>query len=244
MRIIIPLSKIIIVIFIITAVHSCKTLDFFNKKTILNMNTKESVLRLSNLEGTLFGTGFVINYNENNFVITNAHVCYGSEKYLNTKLYPNKIQYLKILKQSDIYDLCILTPVKGIKPLRLARNIPHINQKIHTFGFPESITMKYHTGYISLLYTQTLEVPRFKEDCGYGAYSHSQNKDGYTCLLTQKVYLTTVYAAPGASGSPALNNNGEVIGVVTSSLSNMACIVPLYILHQFLFDFSFNKDKQ
>lgn len=137
------------------------------------------------------GTGFLID--TKGFMITNAHVVKGSSK---TVVINNKGQEFNadIIAMDVELDLALLrindkdfkTPTRI--PYSIKKHNSDLGEEIYTLGYPRN-EIVYNMGYLSA-------------KTGY-------NGDTMTCQIQMS-------ANPGNSGGPVLNNNGEIVGVIST----------------------------
>ncbi len=201
---------------------------------VMNSTVK---LLIVDVKGTVRGggTGFVVKVDDQgSWIVTNKHVCLGSASKVVMKESDSVFQFLPIIavprrgkpsgsaiiRISQNADLCLVrTELKFKKALPIAKSVKK-NQDIFTFGFPGGVA-EYNRGkYLST------------EGESLGFYSHTDMKIWY-----------------GASGSPAVNTDGQVIGVMSNIRFNRAedkkkpfkredvaesLFVPLEILREFI----------
>ena len=135
------------------------------------------------------GSGFFIN--KRGHLITNYHVYNGKKrgeiKTIDGKTYP----ITSIISQNpemDLVKLKVAIPAKEIKYIRVSRNPPSVAEKIMVVGSPLGLEQTVSDGILSA--------------------KRNINKFGI-------VYQITAPISPGSSGSPVVNMNGQVIGVVS-----------------------------
>jgi serine protease Do len=135
------------------------------------------------------GSGFFIN--ENGDVITNYHVIKGSNKIevitADGKKYLVK-DTLATDINSDLFLASVDIPKNVVHPIKISSAIPEIGEDIIVIGCPEGLSQTMTRGIISSI--------RDLKDYG-------------------TVIQIDAAISPGSSGSPVINNEGEVIGVAT-----------------------------
>jgi S1-C subfamily serine protease len=183
---------------------------------------------------TSTGTGFVVKTdNEGSWIVTNKHVC------INAKTPPEivrnngglfifypvmtiprrgKGESSTIVRVAQNTDLCLVrTPIKFKDSLKLADKVDK-ESKIFSFGFPNSVA-----------------------ELNYGTYTGTKKEPyGYYGVTDMKIWF-------GASGSPVIDFNGKVVGVMAEidyelpsgekldrKYVTQSLFIPLEILREFL----------
>lgn len=139
------------------------------------------------------GTGFLID--PKGYIITNAHVLKGSGAVVvNSKGQEFKATIANIDKEKDLAILKIndqdFLPLKSL-PYSIRKSNTDLGEQIFTLGYPRN-DIVYGEGYLSAR-------------SGY-------NNDSLS-------YQLQISANPGNSGGPVFNDNGEVIGVLSTRQS-------------------------
>ena len=206
----------------------------------------ESIYRLESSNG--HGTGFVVKNNKGkNVIITNGHVCEGYRTMTAVAKNGDRIT-VRVIHESPLTDLCLLQAPKRSKALHIG-NTPKKDQEAFIVGYPLGPFMVASVGRIKG-YTRTsakldtrlelcrlpkhriieVEIPIRKED---GTIFKIKEK---ICTMQVKSYFTTIPADRGFSGSPLLNDDGEVIGVIMATQGNISwgTAVPLKELKKYL----------
>jgi serine protease Do len=136
------------------------------------------------------GSGFLID--TKGYIITNAHVLKGSGAIVvNSKGQEFKASIINIDLEKDLAILKIndedYTPLKSI-PYSIRKSNTDLGEQVFTLGYPRN-DIVYGEGYLSAR-------------TGYNSDSMS--------------YQVQISANPGNSGAPVFNNNGEVIGILST----------------------------
>ncbi|HEY4060575.1 MAG TPA: serine protease [Puia sp.] len=137
------------------------------------------------------GTGFLID--GKGYLITNAHVVKNATLVeVQNALGEYQARIIQLDRQSDLALLKIVDssyhPFNGL-PYGISRTGAELGEDLFTLGYPRP-QIVYGKGYMSA-------------ETGFEG-------DTLACQIT-------IAANPGNSGTPVLNNDGEVIGIVTSS---------------------------
>lgn len=138
------------------------------------------------------GTGFALT--ANGYILTNLHVVDGADSVYVQDSKGNS--YKTVVKRRDSqYDLAILKivdesfdPLSNL-PYRLKQNVIGMGESVYTLGFSKDDAAVYGQGYVS-------------------------SKTGYNGDSTQ--YQVSIPVNPGNSGGPLLDNDGNVIGVISA----------------------------
>lgn len=162
------------------------------KKSIVTINTKVS-LSAYGFTGSWTGTGFIAN-KDLGLLVTNRHIVGpGSIRNLFVTFYNGEQTEAKLLYYGIYEDLAILKVDSKAIPedtieIRMSNEAIKQNQPIMIIGNNEGQDFSFHSGYISNLYAIEGDMPQ-----------HS--------------YIINLNVAGGSSGSPILNENGEMIGI-------------------------------
>jgi S1-C subfamily serine protease len=227
-----------------------------NEQEIVFANAAESVVSLEDIDGRARGTGFLVKAESGKKVIvTNAHVCeinlvtpifivyHRTEISLRTQLqFP-----AAMIKKDTKHDLCIVSVPFDYhaKPLKLAKDI-EIDSKVYIIGYPIITLLSSSTGYIrghhliDTLYPLPLKICEGEKH--YIETVSIKQKNGKIvkkrlCFLRAEFIFTDALSDHGASGGPALNSDGEVVGVMSMAggqARSFAFLVPLESLREFL----------
>lgn len=164
-------------------------------RIIKDLNTKANKPLVEN---TYSGTGFAIT--NNGYVVTNYHVTNGADSiYIETS--DGDFYKASLISFDETNDIALLkVDSKKFKfskqeqlPFTLASTKSDIGESVYTIGYPQD-EIVYKEGYIS-------------------------SKNGYEGNTKQ--YQLEMTLEPGQSGSPIINSNGEVIGIISGKSSNI-----------------------
>jgi S1-C subfamily serine protease len=149
------------------------------------------------------GSGFVTDYLNTPYIITNFHVVDGTTNmtvtFSNGDAYPGKVV------GSDVYaDLAVVSvnaPESEFFPLTIAESSGlQVGQSVYAIGAPFGLTGTFTSGVIS-------QLGRTIQEATAGNYSISG------------IIQFTAPINPGNSGGPLLDSNGGVIGITTATIS-------------------------
>ena len=177
---------------------------------------RATTLRLPN------GTGALVRGKSGKvYVLTNFHVCVGI-------LYRGKFRGAlptgqsyegKLVKADPQKDLCAAEPDAGTKSV-LALNLSRrsrIGQGLYTRGYPNGVLMESH-GTLEGEVQWSHDFPiDYVGECGPGMEKRI-NPWGVleACGVRFRSSLTNLYSRPGSSGSPVVDVDGNLVGVVSS----------------------------
>ncbi len=169
--------------------------------------TEQSIVQIIGIFGG--GTGFLVyGPSGKEYILTNKHVCEGA------LLAQNKGQTIvvDIIEVSKITDLCLIDSHKLHGSLSIGSVEPKQHDVVHVIGWGNLLGNAYTMGhYVGRLMEVILSV-------------------------TNPAYATVQILA-GNSGSPVMNDAGEVVGVAYASsgaIANRTLMVPLDQIQAFL----------
>jgi S1-C subfamily serine protease len=227
-----------------------------DENRFLIRKTSEAIVSLETAGGR--GTGFLVKTKSGKKVIvTNAHVCeMGRKSPLFFVYHRNGTQVrerLKLptipLKIDDKHDLCIMAapPDLTAKPLKLADDV-FLDERVYILGYPVETLLSTSEGFIrGNTIIDTLWVDDVPIDQCVGTklrvrtvpikQANGQIVLTKMCFIRAVFLFTDALGDHGASGGPALNNSGEVVGVMSmigGDARPFAFLVPLKNLREFL----------
>jgi S1-C subfamily serine protease len=226
-----------------------------NEQETVFANAAESIVSLEDAGGKGRGTGFVVAKDNKQVIITNAHVC---EINLATPIF---VVYHRIgsslraplrfpgavIKRDESHDLCMVSiPFDlKVKSLSLADDI-HMDTSIYIIGYPSIALLSSSNGFVRGYHIIDQPYPLPIDLCvGRKHYiktvpikqENGKNVEKKQCFLRANFLFTDALGDKGQSGSPGLNADGEVIGVMSMIGGNVrpfASLVPLSSLKKFL----------
>lgn len=223
------------------------------KEDYLSYTVNPSVLKLTP-PTNLFsgGTGFVVRApSGKRYTLTNAHVC---------RIATNGIllargegdyamAYISVIEISNTSDLCVLSPVPGIKGLSISSD-QGFGDELSVVGHPHleptTISHGYITNHQHTMLVISNEASRIECELDMGGKYEDLSDNPFAqalgvagrCLKIYDSMRTNAVAYPGNSGSPVVNMYGNVVGVLFAgnSADNYGYIVTLNDLNMFLMD--------
>lgn len=214
-------------------------------------STSKSVVRLLNpLNHGSGGTGFAVRTPAGEeFTLTNSHVCEIANRigYIDAQ-FPNQDRYIRltVLEKAPFTDLCLLDPVPGLSPLKIASDVS-LNETVTVVGFPFLMPISPSKGklisrqIVSVLYAINVT----KEECSGETFQFVDTSSdifmafmGIKSLCFRHIdsYYSNIITYPGNSGSPVVNYWGNVVGVLFAgdNRTNHGFIIPIDQIKKFL----------
>lgn len=154
------------------------------------------------IESKFRATGFMIDA-DNNYIVTNAHVINEAKNHLIVENNKGDQYAAKAVYVNKVNDMAILKVIDkdftklSSPPYAIRRNNANLGEQVFVLGFPKQ-EIVYTEGYVSA-------------------------KNGYL-MDTSYCQLITI-ANVGNSGSPVINKNGELIGIISSRETDDAGVV-------------------
>ena len=153
------------------------------------------VLLTYNKEGRSLGQGTGFFITKDGDAVTNYHVLKGASraeaKTSDGKVYPVK-KVVAEDEEGDLIRVSIDIPKEVVHPLSVHPSFPEVGERIVVMGTPLGLEKTVSDGIVSAV----REIPEFG-----------------------KIIQVTAPISPGSSGSPVVNMNGEVVGVVSFFLA-------------------------
>lgn len=192
--------------------------SFESVKTILERN----VVRIA------IGTGFVFKGHKSKYVLTNFHVCYPmlymqDQKTLFATTKDLAAISLLVIKQDPDKDLCAAIVKSGnlqSEGLYLRKN--HIDPpNVYTLGYPSAVKT-YSEGHLSTYFNPPIVYEGYMDLVDQKEYpcdtAHLKKVPmfffGEQCQHTNLIRRYTMYSMGGASGSPVVDEDANLVGVV------------------------------
>lgn len=157
-------------------------------------------------------------------IVTNDHVC-GKNKTMFTQ--KGAMSYnLAVIYKDPSHDICLLEAPKNAETLRLAEDV-YKEEKAFSIGFPAIEWMSSQAGRIKGIETTRVDYEDTPlEDCVGVKFMITTIKrkgkpDKKICIFSAEALVTTIQIDGGASGSPILNSDEEVIGMTMARAGNI-----------------------
>ena len=186
--------------------------------------TAEDKLTLSAEKKYYVATGFSIAADaEKTYILTNQHVCDMRSKAVYTlTLSSGKQKRAEFVKVDPFADLCILVTKQYIPPLVLAKSNGAQGDRVLVVGGPDGVFPIVTEGVISGYYNIHMK--------------NNPEEDGkFEVHFRAQVMSTPIYG--GNSGSPVINLDKEVVGIVFAARTNkehISYIVPVSEIRRLL----------
>lgn len=181
------------------------------------------------------GTGFIVKGNTKNYTVTNYHVCNHDSPYMYADRRGEFSDVkLRIVTLDYEHDLCLLEPAPGY-PLPTGQPPSQFDELI-IFGHPKLGLLAPASGVYRGQTVDTMPMsPPQKGSC-YPGTVPIFNAEGLRCDISYTLGATTIPTFRGNSGSPVLNVNLEVVGVMQSFDDTMfyGQFVPVQFLKELL----------
>lgn len=185
------------------------------------------------------GTGFQIEWEDETYVMTNAHVCGQDEGIMWGQRDDQETEYvLTILKRDVAKDLCLLSGIPYLEGLKLNSEPLMASDEVHVFGHPFLNPLTHVWGIIN--YRDNVTFPMTGADAAQCSCNGGMPVDFWWmqggCMMTFDAYSSSVPVHPGNSGSPVVDAWGNVRAVVFARGPGEGLLIPGDIVEEFLIE--------
>lgn len=152
------------------------------------------------------------------YILTNWHVCNSArwKGSLYATYNEGPVVVGPVVKMSPTKDLCVARVDSSKPALKLApRILPR--SEVYTRGWPEGILTESHGRTLGDTVWEYFFNIQLVGECPKGFNKErSPNGNVVGCTGSFESTLTNLYGRPGSSGSPVVNSDGELVGVISS----------------------------
>lgn len=211
----------------------------------LRTHTGKEVVKIVNEIGNSGGTGVYINLpSGNKAILTNAHVCEvkNDKNIVWVKDSKNRAIPRKIIEISKISDLCLVEGLPNHRGLFLGSSV-QLGQNISIIGHPRLWPKAMTSGEVfAKQFVQVLDhiiIDPVNDKCDLPK-NRKIHEDGFFgpidfCIEYIESLMTTAQILPGNSGSPVVNDYGQLVGLVYAGNElGWAIIIQLKDIKEFI----------
>ena len=184
----------------------------------------EDKITFSSVGRSYTATGFSIaTQNDTSFILTNQHVCNmgASVSYVIRTQSGEKVR-ARFIRADSFADICLLQAVAVIQPLTLAKSNASQGDRVITIGNPDGVFPIIVDGMVSGYHNMHMQ-------------NDSDDDGRFEVNFRAQVISAPIYQ--GSSGSPVINIDGDVVGVVFAvrdGKEHIAFMVPISEVWRFV----------
>lgn len=178
-----------------------------------NLKLKDNTARMSN------GSGFIFKGpSGKQYLVTNYHVCLGGSWHnvATGSLESGEVVRGGIVKRDIKPDLCAALIERRKAPLELAKELKP-DTRVYTRGYPYGVLSQSKGKYIGITkWSYMFPIEQIGECPSEAQKDFSGDGILAGCETEYTDNVTDLYARPGSSGSPVVNFDGDLVGVMSS----------------------------
>lgn len=215
-------------------------------KTKLRHKLQPEVVKIVDPMENGSGTGFYLEATSGKYyVLTNDHVCSlaGTGNQLVLIHNDGSRSVTKIIKRDTKSDLCLLDAPQE-HGLELGNDVSK-DEILYIYGYPLGIAQVLASGFALIDLTVTFESDLPKDKCFGGNLRWVTKEIRFfgqvvgrieVCEKSIASILTSTVIYPGNSGSPVLNESGDVIGIAFAAITatGFGFIIPVWEIKRFI----------
>ena len=204
---------------------------------------KKASVFITNYQGNSGGSGAVISIKDGkSTVLTNKHVCEVVKNggYVRDSEGSNHV--VETIRMSKDHDLCLVTVNKELpSKLDLSKKAADNFEKVTTVGHPRLLPTTITQGHAGPVID--ISVVTGSKECPSSPEGLSDDEI-FSCMFFGKLPIisklpaqyTTTMIQPGSSGSPTVNESGDIIGVIFAGSGDIGFgfMVPYTFVKNFL----------
>lgn len=166
------------------------------------------------------GSGSIVKGPSNRlYILTNSHVCLAGDYNRGMKgSFPDGTTvYGPIVKQDISVDLCAIRLYVKRPALSIAPKFDK-EETVYTRGYPMGVISESEGSIVGTEEWSYIFPTEAIGSCPGDPIGSRRAPE--MCNVHFRSYITTLYSEPGSSGSPIVNAQGELVGVMSSALRN------------------------
>lgn len=125
--------------------------------------------------------------------------------------------HVKVLKVDEQSDLMLLSPADNVPPLHIINTVVKVGEAVTLYGFPllHFASVKANFTGLKHVSVQAFEIHSLAEVSR--CFQEHGTLDTSWCMKAAFLAAVNKSMAPGASGGPAVNSAGELVGIISVS---------------------------
>lgn len=240
--------KKLIILLVILAGYLFLSAQALSQSKLFSIGAKETVMVVNPENENSGGTGFAVRAPSGKlYTLTNAHVCSIAKDGAMLAKYEGKKIRLQVISVSETTDLCLLSALPEKGGLEIGKELG-MYEGVYLVGHPmlQPISIaagwvrgrgEIPVGYCEGAITKVSILPE-GETRSFKLDALDDLLEAMSCVKYVDSIITNNFSLPGNSGSPVLNEDGKVIGVLFAGDGrSTSLIVPLDRVQDFLAGF-------